>query len=690
MSVANDDHSIAKIRTFKADVERARSEGDTAPAPEEVTKEKSLPKIAHTPAATMDAHKEGGVRDARTYLSVSDEQEQTQVTPVMSTPVDEPTMKTVAETEVDAVEEKPKPKLPIPAAIPTVAPDLLSAEIATLSAKTKKPSLLSDNEKVFETDDFDGLETGTIIQDKKRKRGLTAVFGTLFSQLFANAAGALKRAPKETVIVPKEHEAPETAQTVSAPKDDFVEVVRERVRAAKVGAAPVTVLEPSKDDGSVGWTHVVSGDRAQKLTLENEATAPKAPLPLEPLAVKTETTALSGGPMWQAPRTSGSRVAVSKPVPSTHTNTPQGRIPVSSVVLTHRKTADILKPVEATLPAPEPIEVPEPVVETVPPPPAATPITHAEPAKEPVETSHEVREPVAVAKQDARTAEGYIYDVDKTLVEEPEEHEEPATAPSPQAPLPGPLSPSGFRRLEIREGLKAAKNAPTNSLALVIMIIIAAISLGVFVSIQLLSTTIAPNTSISIAQPPATIVVGKQLPLALTSDRSDLLNGIRSLLEQESETVQVYPTALSANGREGAANAATILAVFDPRIEGSFERAVTEVTFGGTGTAEPFLILKTTEFDTAFAGMLSWENSMSADLAPLFGEPVTESLDPQARTASGIRSAFFVDGIIANRSARILYDKLGLERLVYVFIDQHTILITTNRTAVERLVPLIR
>jgi hypothetical protein len=176
----------------------------------------------------------------------------------------------------------------------------------------------------------------------------------------------------------------------------------------------------------------------------------------------------------------------------------------------------------------------------------------------------------------------------------------------------------------------------------------------------------------------------------LTNDRIELMAGIRDTLTNNTGLIQVYPVALTTEGREGPAEAKVILEVLAPRIPGTFERSITELTFGGISASEPFIVITATTFDAAFAGMLAWEATMSSDLAPLFGEPVGGTISPDARTVGGVTVPTFSDSIIANRSARVLVDEQGLERLVYTFINQETILITTSRTATERLVPRVR
>lgn len=132
-----------------------------------------------------------------------------------------------------------------------------------------------------------------------------------------------------------------------------------------------------------------------------------------------------------------------------------------------------------------------------------------------------------------------------------------------------------------------------------------------------------------------------------------------------------------------------LMTALEWRTNGAFRRSLQAVTLGGSASGEPFIVLKGTNFDSSFAGMLNWEQTLSADLAPLFGDTVRESFDPAARTDSQIRSAFFTDEIVANTSVRILRDTDNATRIIYGFVNPTTIIITTSETTYRSLLPLI-
>jgi hypothetical protein len=104
-----------------------------------------------------------------------------------------------------------------------------------------------------------------------------------------------------------------------------------------------------------------------------------------------------------------------------------------------------------------------------------------------------------------------------------------------------------------------------------------------------------------------------------------------------------------------------------------------ELTVGSVMTThpEPFLVIRSESFDTLFAGLLAWEDAMQEDLAPLFGEARDTHIP-------------FTDAVQNNASIRILREDGGAEILLYSFIDERTVVITTSGDALAQIIPRIR
>jgi len=151
---------------------------------------------------------------------------------------------------------------------------------------------------------------------------------------------------------------------------------------------------------------------------------------------------------------------------------------------------------------------------------------------------------------------------------------------------------------------------------------------------------------------------------------------------------QLVSHSFTSNG--SPATAGEVITLLNLRLSGSFARSLQNLTIGGVDGSAPYLIMRSTDFDTGFAGMLNWEQSMNVDLAALFGEPVTQTFDPDARTVDRLRTPFFQDDIIANTSVRILRDEEGNKHILYGFADPSTIIITSEAYAFERLMSSVK
>jgi hypothetical protein len=89
-------------------------------------------------------------------------------------------------------------------------------------------------------------------------------------------------------------------------------------------------------------------------------------------------------------------------------------------------------------------------------------------------------------------------------------------------------------------------------------------------------------------------------------------------------------------------------------------------------TNSPFIILKNTFFQNAFAGMLDWEKNMRNDLLPL----ITASYPDE--TAVDGNADRFEDIIVSNIDTRVLRNKSGKIILAYAFADTNTVIISTT------------
>lgn len=103
------------------------------------------------------------------------------------------------------------------------------------------------------------------------------------------------------------------------------------------------------------------------------------------------------------------------------------------------------------------------------------------------------------------------------------------------------------------------------------------------------------------------------------------------------------------------------------------------VGYSGPGK-NPFLILTTSNFPEAFAGMLAWESTLYDDFATIFTLPIIGGLSVNQRQIHE-----YGDGLILSRDVRILKSIGARPPLYYGFVDKNTILITTSDAVFKKI-----
>ena len=144
---------------------------------------------------------------------------------------------------------------------------------------------------------------------------------------------------------------------------------------------------------------------------------------------------------------------------------------------------------------------------------------------------------------------------------------------------------------------------------------------------------------------------------------------------------ELVPATESAPAAVKLMPASEYLRVIEARVSGAFLRALENnflLGFHEVSGNKPFLILKTTSFNQAFAGMLAWEPYIRRDLAPVFGTAAVASSTPDS-------ADIFRDRVIRNIDARALFNQDGTTALLYAFPNQEIIIITTNEATFNEL-----
>lgn len=119
---------------------------------------------------------------------------------------------------------------------------------------------------------------------------------------------------------------------------------------------------------------------------------------------------------------------------------------------------------------------------------------------------------------------------------------------------------------------------------------------------------------------------------------------------------------------------------------------------------QPFIILKTSSYENAFSGMLTWENTIAGDLKrilPQYTETTvirpavatttkkTGTTTPAAATTTIVASIpyadHFEDIVVRNKNVRALKDMSGNIILMYSFPDKETLIITSSDAAIKEI-----
>lgn len=166
----------------------------------------------------------------------------------------------------------------------------------------------------------------------------------------------------------------------------------------------------------------------------------------------------------------------------------------------------------------------------------------------------------------------------------------------------------------------------------------------------------------------------KTIPLPPTAER--FLQEIKIIGSQTPGVSHIYPL-MTIQETQRPASTEVVVAVLQNVMPSSIARTTKALMFGSINGEHQYMVIQGTNFDTLFAGMLEWENTIGEDLAPLFN-------------SAGLSQYVFIDIIANNRNMRVLRDNEGNDQLLYAFINQNTLIITTHGTAMETLLQRLK
>jgi len=178
--------------------------------------------------------------------------------------------------------------------------------------------------------------------------------------------------------------------------------------------------------------------------------------------------------------------------------------------------------------------------------------------------------------------------------------------------------------------------------------------------------------SILFSENTVTFPLGEQSPIEVER----LLGASRTAVAGSLGSItRIVPTRTDTTER--AATFAEFNAAMGSRIPSELLRALSTDFFFGLHTVDenaPILIVPVDAYERAFAGMLAWEATMNADLAPLF-TPVPD----QVQGSNGLpEKRRFEDLVMRNYDVRALKDDAGVVQLYYSFPTKDILVIAES------------
>lgn len=475
-----------------------------------------------------------------------------------------------------------------------------------------------------------GLGEGTIVTDQKRDRFrlipavIDAFKGWLFEQKETYEA---RQKPKHTVAPAEDRrEVVEQAaqQSSFAPKDDYQNVSKRLRHVPRTKQTDEVTVRDAAEIPDPSWTHTDNENPKSEIRNPNDESTATSGEPTEPATEEQDQTQ-NAQLAADVQQESEQQTELTEKEPETENRSESPNVPND-----------------------EPTTTDEPI--------------------EPTET-----------QKDKSKENSNEEPVDRST-----EPEQPETAPQSTRPeqVQQSQQPSVIARL-------IAQLRPTLPYLLIGGAALVAAGLGFALVFWLIGgTDSTPADDRAAPTLPTHVAADTEITLPIGVSHRALMENLAAASQDapEMSVAELHPMIETESGSRPATTE-EIRARLSLSAPGGFVRTISDIGFGVYRRSEPFIILNVHSFDAALGGILEWEADMSDDLAPFFGQPVTQTV-PLSATSTA-RDPFFVDDVHQNRDIRVLRDGAQTERIVYSFLDRHTILITTDRTVIADVAPLV-
>lgn len=507
------------------------------------------------------------------------------------------------------------------------------------------------------------------------------------------------------ILAPKVEPKAPTAPAQAVPKPPVVPLQSSETKSAILPGVVRTVAAETSVPRPISSGSVMEELRSQAqsplhplrtMAADEQTAAPKpppapAPAPVPPVAPKPEPIASPIAAMPapasapQAPRPFVAPTAF-KEIPSVPSGAPAkpGAPVVPHISVMHPEAIPGAKP--RVMPeAPAPVEPPKPSPKPVPPPPENLPgLPKAAPAPQsPRVDPQSPLKPLRTFKLDAQ--ESVKANRTSLVSVAAAEERRRASGSGPQLLETRPRTPFPWKRIAVGVA----------SLALILLggAAIAYVVIGpptVEPPTEVQASTIMyvdGSTEVELQSLDHTALVRK-----LTELRDDAGLSL-GLIREFFLTLPITQTATDGEETVGKRLATTqeAMDVLSPNMPDSLSRALQPEFIMGAHVFDgnqAFIVFRTDAYQQAVAGMLDWEYAMRAELSPFFDRnprPRTPGEATNSTTTPRVIPSSFVDAIVRNHDARVLYNEAGDIILLYAFLDQRTIAVTTNENTLFEL-----
>ena len=180
--------------------------------------------------------------------------------------------------------------------------------------------------------------------------------------------------------------------------------------------------------------------------------------------------------------------------------------------------------------------------------------------------------------------------------------------------------------------------------------------------------------------------------LGQNAARTAVKNALSNVGNGNGSILQIIPVQKGTNGSLNIINATDFIPLLDLPAPNVLSRSLNNQwmlgTYNDNGDSAPFIILTDNFFQNAYAGMIAWESTISDDFANVFGY---SNMTASGGGTSTLASYFNIqgswkDGVIQNKDVRAFTKPDGAVLILYSFVDNNTIVITTDGKALSEII----